>query len=53
MTFTITINTRVWITQKERARLDKTSLQAVSNKIRRGTIASWYIPHLDITLVKK
>lgn len=49
----IKIDTRLWITQKEKAAQDKTTVQAVSNKIRRGTIESWYITHLDITLVKK
>ena len=49
----ICINDNVWITPTAKAAQLGISVQAVQNKITRGTLKSWYIPHLNITLVKK
>ena len=49
----IRINTKVWITQNQAAKEWKDTLNNIGNKIRRGTLESWYIEELNLTLVKR
>lgn len=50
----IKINIDIWVTQAHYRRLHPhVTLQTLNGWIKRGQIASWFIPELGITLVKK
>ena len=49
----IVIDTSLWITQSEYARLKGVTIQVVNNWTRRDKLPIWHIPELNLTLVKR
>lgn len=49
----IEIDLKRWTTPTKKARQLGVTPQAVTNQIARGILEVWYIPELNLTLVKK
>lgn len=49
----IVIDLDVWTTQKEKARTEGLTPEAINHRISRGKIEYWHIEELNLKLVKK
>ena len=49
----ITIDLNIWTTQKDKALSEGKTPEAINHRIARGKIEYWYIPELNLKLVKK